>query len=74
MQVPEVIYQIPVGCLKQKVVQAYGGSVRLIPYLPQHSTTELVHKDQTAIAVRWEECYLFRGSISELYRHDKKFY
>jgi D-glycero-beta-D-manno-heptose 1-phosphate adenylyltransferase len=27
-----------------KVVQAYGGSVRLIPYLPQHSTTELIAK------------------------------
>ncbi len=25
-----------------KVVQAYGGSVRLIPYLPHHSTTELI--------------------------------
>jgi rfaE bifunctional protein nucleotidyltransferase chain/domain len=24
------------------VVQAYGGTVRLIPYLPQHSTTELI--------------------------------
>lgn len=27
-----------------KVVQAYGGSVRLIPYLPHHSTTELITK------------------------------
>jgi D-glycero-beta-D-manno-heptose 1-phosphate adenylyltransferase len=27
-----------------KVVQAYGGSVRLIPYLPHHSTTELIAK------------------------------
>ncbi|HZS75200.1 MAG TPA: D-glycero-beta-D-manno-heptose 1-phosphate adenylyltransferase [Ktedonobacteraceae bacterium] len=27
-----------------KVVQAYGGSVRLIPYLPGHSTTELIAK------------------------------
>jgi len=26
------------------VVQAYGGSVHLIPYLPQHSTTELIAK------------------------------
>ena len=25
-----------------KVVQEYGGSVRLIPYLPRHSTTELI--------------------------------
>ena len=25
-----------------KVVQEYGGSVRLIPYLPHHSTTELI--------------------------------
>ena len=25
-----------------KVVQEYGGRVRLIPYLPQHSTTELI--------------------------------
>ena len=25
-----------------KVVQAYGGLVRLIPYLPHHSTTELI--------------------------------
>jgi D-glycero-beta-D-manno-heptose 1-phosphate adenylyltransferase len=25
-------------------VQAYGGSVRLIPYLPHHSTTELIAK------------------------------
>src|SRR2546421_7950696 len=25
-----------------KVVQAYGGMVRLIPYLPHHSTTELI--------------------------------
>lgn len=25
-----------------KVVQEYGGSVRLIPYLPGHSTTELI--------------------------------
>ena len=25
-----------------KVVQAYGGMVRLIPYLPRHSTTELI--------------------------------
>lgn len=25
-----------------KVVQEYGGTVRLIPYLPQHSTTELI--------------------------------
>jgi D-glycero-beta-D-manno-heptose 1-phosphate adenylyltransferase len=25
-----------------KVVQAYGGLVRLIPYLPRHSTTELI--------------------------------
>jgi D-beta-D-heptose 7-phosphate kinase/D-beta-D-heptose 1-phosphate adenosyltransferase len=25
-----------------KVVQAYGGTVRLIPYLPHHSTTELI--------------------------------
>jgi rfaE bifunctional protein nucleotidyltransferase chain/domain len=25
-----------------KVVQAYGGVVRLIPYLPRHSTTELI--------------------------------
>lgn len=25
-----------------KVVQAYGGVVRLIPYLPHHSTTELI--------------------------------
>jgi D-beta-D-heptose 7-phosphate kinase/D-beta-D-heptose 1-phosphate adenosyltransferase len=25
-----------------KVVQAYGGLVRLIPYIPQHSTTELI--------------------------------
>ncbi len=27
-----------------KVVQAYGGTVRLIPYLPHHSTTELIAK------------------------------
>lgn len=27
-----------------KVVQAYGGLVRLLPYLPQHSTTELIAK------------------------------
>ena len=27
-----------------KVVQAYGGTVRLIAYLPQHSTTELIAK------------------------------
>jgi rfaE bifunctional protein nucleotidyltransferase chain/domain len=27
-----------------KVVQAYGGSIRLIPYLPNHSTTELITK------------------------------
>ena len=27
-----------------KVVQTYGGSVRLIPYLPHHSTTELIAK------------------------------
>ncbi len=27
-----------------KVVLAYGGSVRLIPYLPHHSTTELIAK------------------------------
>jgi D-beta-D-heptose 7-phosphate kinase/D-beta-D-heptose 1-phosphate adenosyltransferase len=27
-----------------KVVQAYGGVVRLLPYLPQHSTTELIAK------------------------------
>ena len=26
------------------VVQAYGGEVRLIPYLPHHSTTELIAK------------------------------
>ena len=25
-----------------KVVQAYGGIIRLIPYLPHHSTTELI--------------------------------
>lgn len=25
-----------------KVVQAYGGIVRLIPYVPGHSTTELI--------------------------------
>lgn len=25
-----------------KIVQEYGGSVRLIPYLPHHSTTELI--------------------------------
>lgn len=25
-----------------KVVQGYGGTVRLIPYLPEHSTTELI--------------------------------
>ena len=25
-----------------KIVQAYGGIVRLIPYLPHHSTTELI--------------------------------
>ena len=25
-----------------KVVFAYGGTVRLIPYLPHHSTTELI--------------------------------
>ena len=25
-----------------KVVQAYGGTVRLIPYLPHHSTSELI--------------------------------
>lgn len=25
-----------------KVVQSYGGTVRLIPYLPAHSTTELI--------------------------------
>lgn len=25
-----------------KVVQAYGGEIRLIPYLPNHSTTELI--------------------------------
>src|SRR5206468_11774167 len=25
-----------------QVVQEYGGSVRLIPYLPHHSTTELI--------------------------------
>jgi D-glycero-beta-D-manno-heptose 1-phosphate adenylyltransferase len=25
-----------------KIVQAYGGIVRLIPYLPNHSTTELI--------------------------------
>ena len=25
-----------------KVVQEYGGAVRLIPYLPRHSTTELI--------------------------------
>jgi len=25
-----------------KIVQTYGGIVRLIPYLPQHSTTELI--------------------------------
>ncbi len=27
-----------------KVVQAYGGIVRLIPYLPHHSTTELIEE------------------------------
>ncbi len=27
-----------------KVVQSYGGIVRLIPYLPHHSTTELIAK------------------------------
>lgn len=27
-----------------KVVQSYGGQVRLIPYLPGHSTTELIEK------------------------------
>ncbi len=27
-----------------KVVQAYGGTIRLIPYLPHHSTTELIAK------------------------------
>jgi len=27
-----------------KNVQAYGGTVRLIPYLPYHSTTELIEK------------------------------
>lgn len=27
-----------------KVVQAYGGRVQLIPYLPHHSTTELIAK------------------------------
>jgi rfaE bifunctional protein nucleotidyltransferase chain/domain len=27
-----------------KVVLAYGGTVRLIPYLPHHSTTELIEK------------------------------
>jgi rfaE bifunctional protein nucleotidyltransferase chain/domain len=27
-----------------KAVQAYGGSIRLIAYLPQHSTTELIAK------------------------------
>ena len=26
------------------IVQAYGGEVRLIPYLPHHSTTELIAK------------------------------
>jgi D-glycero-beta-D-manno-heptose 1-phosphate adenylyltransferase len=25
-----------------RVVHAYGGQVRLIPYLPHHSTTELI--------------------------------
>jgi D-beta-D-heptose 7-phosphate kinase/D-beta-D-heptose 1-phosphate adenosyltransferase len=25
-----------------KVVHAYGGEIRLIPYLPNHSTTELI--------------------------------
>jgi bifunctional ADP-heptose synthase (sugar kinase/adenylyltransferase) len=25
-----------------KVVQAYGGIVRLIPYIPHHSTSELI--------------------------------
>jgi D-beta-D-heptose 7-phosphate kinase/D-beta-D-heptose 1-phosphate adenosyltransferase len=27
-----------------KIVQAYGGIIRLIPYLPHHSTTELIAK------------------------------
>jgi D-beta-D-heptose 7-phosphate kinase/D-beta-D-heptose 1-phosphate adenosyltransferase len=27
-----------------KVVQAYGGTVQLIPYVPNHSTTELITK------------------------------
>ncbi len=27
-----------------KIVQAYGGTIRLIPYLPHHSTTELIAK------------------------------
>lgn len=27
-----------------KVVQTYGGTIRLIPYLPHHSTTELIAK------------------------------
>lgn len=32
--------------VEAKVVLAYGGTIRLIPYLPHHSTTELIVKIQ----------------------------
>lgn len=35
-----------------KTVLAYGGTVRLIPYLPDHSTTELIAKIKTLPAKR----------------------
>jgi D-glycero-beta-D-manno-heptose 1-phosphate adenylyltransferase len=34
----------PTRLPEAKHVQAYGGIIRLIPYLPQHSTTELIEK------------------------------
>jgi len=36
-QIPDA-YRLP----EARVVQEYGGQVRLIPYLPHHSTTELI--------------------------------
>ncbi len=38
-----------------KVVQAYGGMVRLIPYLPHHSTTELIEAIKRLPGARTED-------------------
>jgi D-glycero-beta-D-manno-heptose 1-phosphate adenylyltransferase len=34
----------PERLLEAKVVRAYGGTIQIIPYLPNHSTTELINK------------------------------